>query len=227
MKKEFNIGKCFNAGWELYKNNMGILILGYLIVAVLSSLTFGILAAPLMVGYFWIVDRLIKNDPVKPDAGDIFKGFSKFGPAFIAFILFIVVAAVANLIPVLGQIATLLVSPLLMFTLMHIAYDDMEAIDAFKKVFNGLTTGEMLMPVVMGIIAGFVAGAGILVCCVGVFFTAPLAMTLYVYAFKQMKGEDNIIDAEIIDDNEPTPPFVPGEADSDFDDVEPINLKKN
>jgi len=102
MKKEFDISKCFSDGWELFKNNMSVLILGYLIVAVISGLTLGVLAGPLLVGYLWMVDRLIKNDPEKPSAGDVLKGMSKFGPAFVVCLLFIVVGLVANLLPVIG-----------------------------------------------------------------------------------------------------------------------------
>lgn len=221
MKKEFDIGKCFSDGWALFKDNMGILIVGYLLVLVLSALTFGILAAPLLVGFFWMVDRLIKNDPIKPSAGDVFKGFSKFGPAFVAYLLFIVVGLVASIIPVIGQIATFVISPLLMFALMHVAFEDLGAVDAFKKVINGVTSGEMLMPVVMGIIANLVGGAGVLLCCVGIVFTAPLAMTLYVCAYKRMNADGNITDAEIIEDYKTTPPFAPDETDADFDDEPP------
>lgn len=210
MKNEFDIGKCFSAGWELFKNNMSILILSYLIVVVLGSLTFGILMGPMIVGFFWLVDRLIKEDPVKPSAGDVFKGTSKFIDAFVACLLFFVVAMVASIIPVIGQIAAYVVSPLLMFTLMYIAYEDLSAIDAFKKIINGVTSGEMLMPVVMGIIANLIASAGFLLCCVGGIFTAPLALTLYVCAYKQLQNNSNsnIIDAEIIEEK-PTPPFTP------------------
>lgn len=220
MKKEFDIGQCFSAGWKLFKNNMSLLILSYLIVGGLSFLTFGILGGPLLVGYFGILDRVRKNDPVKPTPGDVFKGMSKFGPAFVACLLFIVVAMVASIVPVIGQIASYVVSPLLIFTLLYITFEDLSAVDAFKKVINGVTTGEMLMPVVLGILAGFVAGAGILACCVGLVFTAPFAATLYLFAYQQTKG--NVIeDAEIIEDSKPTAPFDPSERDADFDDEPP------
>ncbi|MDD2598428.1 MAG: hypothetical protein PHO37_04280 [Kiritimatiellae bacterium] len=212
MKKEFDIGKCFSAGWELFKNNMSTLILGSLIVGVLSALTFYILTGPLVVGFLWIADRLDKQDPIKPTAGDVFKGMSKFGDAFVACLLFFIVALVASIIPVIGQIAAYVVSPMLMFTLMYVAYEEMSAIDAFKKVINGVTSGKMLMPIVMGIIANLIGSAGILLCCVGGIFTMPLALTLYLCAYKQLPNGDNITDAEIIEEK-PTPPFIPDDPD--------------
>ncbi len=213
MKKEFDIGKCFSEGWALFQKNMGVLILGYLLVSVVSFFTCFILFGPLLVGFFLMVDRLIKNDPEKPNAGDVFKGMSKFGAAFVAVILFVVVAMIAGVIPVIGQIASYVVSPLLMFTIMYIAFEDLGTVDAFKKVINGITSGEMLMPVLLGIIANLIGGAGLLLCLVGGLFTMPFAMTLYVCAYQQMKSGDGILDAEIIMDT--APPHAPEPSDDE------------
>ena len=209
MKKEFDIGKCFSEGWDLYKGNMGVLILGYLIVSVISGFTLGILSGPLLVGYFMIVDRLIKNDPEKPGAGDVFKGMSKFGPAFVAMLLFIVVAMVASLLPVIGQIAAYIISPLLMFTIMFITFEDLGVIDAFKKVIKGVTSGEMLMPIVLGILANLVGGVGAFLCLIGIIFTMPFAMTLYVCAYRQMTDGGDIIDAEVVSEDPKEAPPAP------------------
>jgi len=104
---------------------------------------------------------------------------------------------------------------------MFIAFEDLGAVDAFKKVINGLISGEMLMPFVMGLIASLIGSAGVLACCVGVFFTMPFAMTLYVGAYKQMNNDDSITDAEIITETpKGTPPVPAADAADELPDDE-------
>ena len=205
MSKEVDIGKCFADAWDLYKNNFGIMILSTLIATLVGSLTCGILYAPLFVGLFWIIDRLMKNDAEKPTAGDVFKGMSKFGPAFICLILFTVIYAIAGAIPVIGVIAAYIISPMMMFALMYIAFEDMDAIAAIKRVFQELFSGDLLMPVVVGLLAGLVGSIGAIACVIGMFFTMPLTGIIYVCAYYQIKGEnEDIMDAEIVSSEEST-----------------------
>jgi hypothetical protein len=172
-------------------------------------------------GYFILINRLLTNDPDKPTAGDVFKGMQKFGPAFVSVLLFIIAASIASCVPVLGQIASYVGSPLLMFALMFIAFEDLGAIDAFKKVFTDLFSGKLLMPVLLGVLASLISGLGVLVCVVGVLFTSAYAMTLYVCAYRDMKmlNKDDILDAEVVSVDESTtgetqPDAVPPQAPS-------------
>ena len=203
MSKEVDIGKCFGDSVELYKGNFGILILGTLLASLIGSLTCGILYAPMCVGLFLIIDRLLKNDSEKPAAGDVFKGMSKFGPSFICFLLFAVVYAIACAVPVIGPIAAWITSPLLMFALIYITFEDMDAIAAIKRVFKELFSGELLMPVLVGILAGLAGGLGAIACGIGVIFTMPITAVVYVCAYYQMKGgSDDILDAEVVSTDE-------------------------
>ncbi|MDA3925316.1 MAG: hypothetical protein PF904_11530 [Kiritimatiellae bacterium] len=210
MSKELDIGKCFNDGWAIYKSNMGLLILANLVVGLVSIFTIGILAGPLTVGMFLIISRLLKSDPDKPSVGDVFKGMDKFGAALVCMLIFIVVAMIASVVPIIGQLATLVISPLLMFSLMYVAYEDLNAVDAFKKIIQGVMSGKMLMPILLGIIAGLIGGLGSLACGIGALFTAPFAAVLYVCAYQQMKEGDDIIDAEIVStESTEAPPVAP------------------
>lgn len=220
MNKEFDIGKCFSDGWNIYKANMGLLILSYLVVGIVSFFTIGILAGPLIVGLVLMITRLIKKDPAVPTVGDIFKGMDKFGAAFVCILLFVVMAMIAGVIPIIGQLAMLVISPLLMYSLMYVAFEDLGAVDACKKTIQGLISGKMLMPILLGVLAGIVGGLGGLLCGVGVIFTIPYAAVLYVCAYHQMTDSDDITDAEVLDDDDFTPPTSPN------DSATKINLSK-
>ncbi len=199
MNKKIDIGKSFSDGFNLYKNNFGIMLLGTLLATLIGSLTCGILYAPLLVGLFWVVDRLYTKDENIPTAGDIFKGMSKFGPAFICFILFIIIYSIACLVPVLGLIAAYIASPMMIFALMYIGFEDMEPIAAIKRVFQELFSGALLMPVLIGFLAGLAGGIGAIACGIGVIFTIPIVPAVYLCTYYQMKeSNDDILDAEIV-----------------------------
>ena len=75
---KMEIGAEIGKGWRLFQADMGVLIVGGILATVVSAVTCGLLAGPLMVGMLLIAQRLLKNDPVKPQAGDVFKGFDSF-----------------------------------------------------------------------------------------------------------------------------------------------------
>jgi len=230
MKKEIDLGKCFTDSWELYKNNLGILISSTLIAFLVGSLTCGVLYAPLFIGLFWIVDRLFKNDSEKPAAGDLFKGFSKFAPSLICFIIFAVIYAIACALPIVGPLVALAASPLMMYALMYIAYEDMDAIGAFKRVFQELFSGYLLMPVVIGFLAGLAGSVGGLLCGIGVIITAPITFVIYVCAYHQMKANSDIEDAEIVSEPKAVPeesPLAEIDSESAPDDAETVAEDKD
>ena len=205
MSKDVDVGKAFSDAIALFKGNFGTLVLSTLLAGLIGSLTCGILYAPMFVGLFLIIDRLIKNDPEKPTAGDVFKGMGKFAPSFICFILFAVVYAIACAVPVIGPIAAWITSPLLMFALIYITFEDMDAIAAIKRVFKELFSGELLMPVLIGILAGLAGGIGVIACGIGVIFTMPITSVIYIITYYQMKGgKDDILDADIVPSDEST-----------------------
>lgn len=76
----------------------------------------------------------------------------------------------------------LLLSGLFMFTIPLIVDRKLGAIDAMATSFNTLKS-QMWMALAFALVIGLLSGAGILLCCVGIFVTAPLGIlslaTLY------------------------------------------------
>ena len=195
---KIDIGAELGKGWRLFQPNMGLLIVASLIATLVSAVTCGILSGPLMAGMFLVVRRLIKNDPVKPQAGDVFKGFDYFVQALILIVLCLVVVFLLAMIPVIGQLAGLAVSAVMFWGIMFVTYQKLSAIDAFKKIFEYLKTGEFTLPLVFGIIVSVISSLGVIACVVGMFFTIPLGYCMMACCYETLfGGEPEVIEPVI------------------------------
>jgi uncharacterized protein involved in cysteine biosynthesis len=204
---KLDIGNEFGRGWNLFNPNIGLLVLAGLIGGVLSLVTCGLLGGPMTAGLLLIVRRLQKNDPIKPQVGDIFKGFDYFLQSFLFFFLFalasFVIGVILNLVPVLGQLASFAVSlfsgALVMWGIMFVVYEKMTAIDAFKKLLAGISSGAFIMPLVFGLLASLLSSAGLIACGVGVLFTYPLACCCLASAYETVcEGRSVPCEPEVI-----------------------------
>jgi uncharacterized membrane protein len=88
---ELDIGGCISRGWELLKNNFGLLFVGVLIYLLIEGAVGGLgaipfigplfsianlfIAGPLMGGVFYIFIQAIRSQPT--DVGDVFSGFRR------------------------------------------------------------------------------------------------------------------------------------------------------
>ena len=195
---KIDIGAELGKGWRLFQPNMGVLIVASLIATLVSAVTCGILSGPLMAGMFLVVRRLMKDDPVKPQPGDVFKGFDYFVQALIMIVLCLVVVFLLAMIPVIGQLAGLVVSAVMFWGIMFVTYQKLSAIDAFKKIFEYVKTGEFTLPLVFGIIASVISSLGVLACVVGMFFTIPLGYCMMACCYETLfGGEPEVIEPVI------------------------------
>lgn len=187
--KKLDIADEMRKGWALFQPNMGLLIIAGLIATLLSAVTCGILSGPLAAGMFILVRRVIKNDPVKPQAGDIFKGFDFFAQALLVSVICLVAIVLLSMIPVLGQLAGLVVSAVMMWAMLFVVHQNMKAFDAFKKVLGYVQTGEFTMPLIFAILTCVVSGLGVIACGIGVFFTIPLSYCMLACAYETLFGD--------------------------------------
>jgi hypothetical protein len=195
--RKIEIGAEVGKGWRLFKANMGVLILGGLLATVVSVITCGLLTGPLMVGMLLIAQRLLKGDPDKPQAGDVFKGLDSFMQALLLMVITAVVVAVLRLLmamgglPVLiGGLVDLVVSVVTLWALVFIAYEKATAIDAIKKVFVLIKSGSFTVPLLFAMIAGLIGGLGMILCVVGIFFTMPLTYCLMACCYDTLFGDE-------------------------------------
>ncbi len=187
--KKLDIADEMRRGWALFQPNMGLLIVAGLIATLLSAVTCGILSGPLSAGMFLLVRRVIKKDPVKPQAGDIFKGFDFFAQALLVSVICVVAILLLSMIPVLGQLVGLVVSAVMMWAMLFVVHQKMKAFDALKKVLGYAQTGDFTMPLIFAILTSVVSGLGAIACGVGVFFTIPLSFCMLACAYETLFGD--------------------------------------
>jgi len=178
MAKKVEIGTEISRGWELFKGNMGLLILATLLMGVCAVFTCLILLAPLMAGNFLIIQRLLKKDPAVPQVGDLFKGFDYFLNAF----LFALVTGIIMVIPGVNILGILSV-PLAGIGIMFIVFGKMGFAEAMKKIFNEISSGPFWLLILTTLIACIIGNLGLGVCGIGALFTWPLASCIIVCAY--------------------------------------------
>ncbi len=211
--RRIEIGTEVGKGWRLFKANMGVLIFGGILATMISAITCGLLTGPLMVGMLLIARRLLKGDPDRPQAGDVFRGLD----FFIQTLLLLVITAIAVLvlgrllmsmgrIPIIiGWLIDLVVYAVVMWALVFVAYEKATAIDAIKKVFTLIKSGSFTVPLLFAMVAGFLGSLGLAVCVVGGFFTMPLTYCLMACCYDTLFGDGpEVID--LISAQTPPPP---------------------
>jgi len=204
---KLDMGAEMGRGWRLFRANMGMLVLAGLICTVVGALTCGILAGPLFAGLLLVLDRLIREDPVRPQAGDVFKGLDFFMQALVLSLICFVISFVLSLVPVLGHLAGLLVGSVLMWSMMRIVYRRETAVEALKAVGGDIGRGDFTMPFLFGALVSLIGGLGFVACGVGIFFTLPLSYCMLVCSYHTLYESEGGVttEAEMLS-AEPPPP---------------------
>lgn len=187
------IGDWLSEGWALIKDDIVTFAVAALLVGLIGSLTLGICLPALSVGLFMMVFKKMRGETIA--IGDVFQGFSKFGPAFVAAIVLAVavglVGVVLNFIPVLGQIAASLlgvvVGGAMFYLLPLIATTDISGIDAIKASLEK-TKPQIVMYSVTAFVYSLVSGLGAIACFVGQFVTWPLTIAAMALAYRDNFG---------------------------------------
>lgn len=191
-------GDAVSKGWTLFKAHMGPAIIGYLLVVLVSSITCCLLAGPLICSYFILLNKWIKQEQPEPGVGEVFDAFNLFLPSFLLILVLnigcLILQTVLMFIPILGWLLSvlfgLIFGPVLMWSLMLVANRGMKPFDACGLVIKSILNGSFTTPILLGILAGIIGGAGMLVCCIGIIFTMPIAFCIYAAAFDQVFGSE-------------------------------------
>ena len=188
MEMKFDFGTEMSNGFNLFKENMGLLILSSFLASLLGLLTCTVLMGPMIVGMFLIVSRLLKKDPSVPQVGDVFKGFDYFLNAFLLYLIFMVCSTVLGIIPVIGYFFSMILGPLAWWGLMFIAYENLSTIDAIKKVINETTSGNFFNQLLFAFVANIIAVSGMFLCGVGALFTVPISYCMMACCYQATYG---------------------------------------
>ena len=232
------VGDVFERSWTIYKDKMiwcigAVLIVGIVnyVVAQIANYASAILGA--LVGYpavaivcmilgifagqlfaLWLnigmALLLLKiGRGQEPSMGDLFRGGPYFLTALVAGIL-------VGLIDLVGFV--LLIVPGIIFALMfsqflYLIVDRNVGIVESLELSMRITRGNKATLFLLWILSAGLIFAGMLMCCVGVIFTAPLVSLLWTVAYLAMTGQPT---ADRLYHGQTHAPFAPGADTSPF-----------
>ncbi len=169
----------FAKGWQTFIQDAVLYILAFVILAVLSTITFGILSGPLMVGFINVVKKRLSGEEASP--GDVFSGFSSFFGALFTLLIIAIGVAIGTFFLIIPGLAVAWVT---MFAFHCIAYRDDGIGGALNGSYNVIREHAATTLVLFIIVAIINAVGGVIV--VGCLLTGPFAMVTLTVAFEDL-----------------------------------------
>ena len=194
LKSGANLGNSFNRGWAVYKKNFLPIFLATLLAFVIGGVSCGICIAPLLCGVFAMILTALRSNDAKLNVGDVFKGFQKFLPAFVACLVLGAISSIANavlmVIPIVGWIALIVVCyavapAVTVWSLMLVADQDASIGDAIVVPLKLLGDKRFWSVVLVSFVAGIVGGLGAIALGIGILVTLPLAYCIIAAAYEE------------------------------------------
>jgi uncharacterized membrane protein len=186
-------GDWIKEGFDLYKENLSVLILSSLIAYLLTIVTLGILGGPMFAGLIKIVLRLHDKEQPPPVVGDLFQGFQYFLPSFLFTLVWTLIIGVgACILMVLPCIGTLLAMALglagmtfLMFGLYLIVDQSMDFWPASMASIEKVKT-DFFPYLGLAIVATIIGQIGSLACGILVFATMPIYFAILAATYRDV-----------------------------------------
>jgi uncharacterized membrane protein len=203
-KVTFDPGDIIGTSWGIFKNNVGPLLGGNLVMLIILCVSgmvpFGslVLAGPLMLGMYKMTRVAIRGEAV--EFGYLFSGFQKFLPAFLASLLITIFSCIGMIFCIIPGI---LISILYLPTYLFILDDNLEFWDAMEAS-RRMVMNNFGQWIVLGLVLFLLNVAGFLACGVGSLVTMPMTYIAIALAFDQ----EHQVFAPV---PPPVPPFTPEE----------------
>ena len=193
IQRGATVGNAFNRGLEIYKENFVPLLVATLLAALIGGFTCGICSAPLFGGVLAMIFAAMRGGGA-PQIGDVFKGFQKFAPAFVSFLVLGIVGQIVYtvllVIPVVGWIllipACAAIGAMVIWALLIVTDQDASIGDAIGKPFKLLGDKRFWSFVLVSFLASILGCLGAIVCGIGIFFTLPFYYCMTAAAYEEM-----------------------------------------
>ncbi len=151
-------------------------------ISLASNVVGAAVQAFLYAGIAALTLKVIRGE--RPELNDAFSVFNMAGPLAIAGILY----GIATMLGVLACcVGALVVSGLLIPLYPILVNERLPVMEAFKKSIN-LMSGSWLMAALFVIVQGLLAGVGVIACCIGMFFTVPIAFACATLIYRDVAG---------------------------------------
>lgn len=190
---EVRFGDWIQQGFELYRDNLVLLLIVGLITMALTFVTVGVLGGPLLAGMILICLSLYEQSDKVPQVGDVFQGFGHFLHSFLFFLCLVLVLVlvwtVIGAIPCVGPVLALLgsyaVLSLVIFTPFFIVDRQMHFWPAVLESVNLVKTNFWAFFAIT-MVSGLLGSAGLVLCLVGVGLTLPIQCCILTAAYRDV-----------------------------------------
>lgn len=179
---------------NLYLKNFAVLLPASLVAGIISFISLGILAGPMVGGMIVLGIKLNRGE--KGEWNEIFSHFDQFLPTFLVTLLLCVAGLVFNIIgsiPGIGWIINFVVSPALFIVYFlavgFIVDQKMQPIDAVKRGIDCFTA-EPAQLWLYSLLMMFLGGIGSIILFVGVILTMPLGMMGMSLIYQQLSVKE-------------------------------------
>ena len=195
QKVEVRFGKWIEAGFNLYKNNFSTLVLAAVIGLVLSTVTVGLLAGPMIAGLVIMTLQLLRKMEPRPGAGRIFRGFDYFLNAFLFIVVWGIVILIGSFIlalfPVIGQLLSLFflyaAQAFLMFGMFLIVDKELNFLPASRESIQIVKTN--FWPFFgLSAIASIIGSIGAVAFGIGIVLTIPIHVCILAVTYQEIFG---------------------------------------
>ena len=179
------IGACVSAGFNGLRKDPVTHIVATLLVVIISNVSFGLLAGPMVVGYMRLVR--IEDEGGKASIDNVFKGFDDFVPALLAVLVGGIVVGIGFMLCVIPGLLILALVPTAAYL---VAVGEKDGINALKRAWQAVKeslVGSCLCAVVLAIIGSL----GTILCGIGVVITMPIAFIGLYHMAKQLTNDSS------------------------------------
>jgi len=165
---------------------------------VISAITAGILAGPMLAGLALVTLQLLDRKGPQPEAGRVFKGFDYF----LQSLLFVVVwgigilagSLILGVIPVIGQLASVAfvyaAQAFLMFGMFLVVDRQMEWLPASMESIT-IVKANFWPLFGLSAVAGIIGSIGAIAFGIGVVFTIPIQGCILAVAYREVFGSSD------------------------------------
>lgn len=191
-----SLGDWLSGGWQVYRENWAVMSLATLLGGLLSTVTVGILAGPLLMGVFRMAFKTMRGE--RPEIGDLFNWRGNFLQAFLTALIFgaiyIGLGGIGNNNAFFGLVsaaATPFLFLMVGFTTSLILERGWDVAKAINQVARLVFSRDAFMWWVVGLVFAAISVGGVIGCGIGGLVTLPWMISATAVAYRDVFGIDD------------------------------------
>ena len=191
-----SLGEWLSGGWQVYKENGGLLSVATLIAIAIGAGTGGLLGGPLLMGLLQMAFKTMKGE--RPSLGDLFDWRGRFLHSFLTGVVFLIAQLAlsgagsnSGFFSFIGLCLVPFLSVLLGFTMSLVLERGTDVVNSLNEAAKLIFSRHAFMWWVVGLVFAAISFGGVLACGVGVLVTLPWMISASAVAYRDVFGIDD------------------------------------